>query len=234
MIHDGLAENGHYYSYVFDRSQSVWWKLDDHRVSKASEEDVMKEALGGDGYKSACNLFYMSKHIADLNDKNKVPVFSPQRAKSLRIPAGIQKDIERINAEYTLKTQHHLVQKAVQQINQCFKERLQKQDSQQGQLQQIVETKLYSFYYYLASINHRGYGRWTLLSQAVKELHPQRLGLKEIIAAKGPGELIDDEVYKLLKNHFSEKFLMLSESEAAQLRQREEEYKGLWKKALLL
>ena len=40
MIHDGLAENGHYYSYVFDRSQKIWWKLDDHRVSKATEEQV--------------------------------------------------------------------------------------------------------------------------------------------------------------------------------------------------
>lgn len=33
MIHDGVAENGHYYSYVYDRFQKVWWKLDDHRVS---------------------------------------------------------------------------------------------------------------------------------------------------------------------------------------------------------
>jgi hypothetical protein len=30
----------------------------------------MKEALGGDGYKSACNLFYISKHIANQIDKN--------------------------------------------------------------------------------------------------------------------------------------------------------------------
>jgi hypothetical protein len=36
----------------------------------------MKEALGGDGYKSACNLFYMSKHVADMIDKNSTPVFS--------------------------------------------------------------------------------------------------------------------------------------------------------------
>lgn len=129
MIHDGLAENGHYYSYVFDRSQKTWWKLDDHRVSKATEEQVMKEALGGDGYKSACNLFYMSKHIADMIDLQPMPVHGAQRAKSLRIPAPITKQIQLHNAQFDLKNQQHLVEKAVQQINQCFKERLNKQDN---------------------------------------------------------------------------------------------------------
>lgn len=61
MIHDGLAENGHYYSYVYDRVLKVWWKLDDHRVSQVDEQQVMSEAFGGEGYKSACNLFYISE-----------------------------------------------------------------------------------------------------------------------------------------------------------------------------
>lgn len=104
MIHDGVAENGHYYSYIYDRFQKVWWKLDDHRVSQANVEDVMKEALGGDGYKSACNLFYMSRHIADIIDKNRFSVFADQRARSVRIPASIQTEISRKNADFTLKT----------------------------------------------------------------------------------------------------------------------------------
>jgi ubiquitin carboxyl-terminal hydrolase 25/28 len=70
IIHDGLAENGHYYTYVFDRIKKLWWKLNDHRVSQEKEEVVMKESFGGDGYKSACNLFYISKQVADQIDKN--------------------------------------------------------------------------------------------------------------------------------------------------------------------
>ena len=93
MIHDGLAENGHYYTYVYDRSQKVWWKLDDNRVSQADIKDVMREALGGDGYKSACNLFYMSKHIADLIDANATPVYGNQRANHIKIPEKLLKQI---------------------------------------------------------------------------------------------------------------------------------------------
>mgnify|MGYP000965587584 FL=1 len=61
MIHDGLAENGHYYSYVYDRIQKCWWQLNDHNTFKVDEEYVMKEAMGdAKKYKSACNLFYIS------------------------------------------------------------------------------------------------------------------------------------------------------------------------------
>jgi len=66
MIHDGMAENGHYYSYIYDRLQKLWWRFDDHKVSVVEETIVMEEALGNQkGYKSACNLFYINNHITE-------------------------------------------------------------------------------------------------------------------------------------------------------------------------
>lgn len=85
MIHDGLAENGHYYTYLFDRIQNVWWKLNDHDVSMVDENIVMDEALGGKGYKSACNLFYINSHIADQFDNQNSPVYSQEFASKLPI-----------------------------------------------------------------------------------------------------------------------------------------------------
>jgi ubiquitin carboxyl-terminal hydrolase 25/28 len=40
IIHDGLANNGHYYTYVFERAMKKWWKLDDHKVEEAEEKAV--------------------------------------------------------------------------------------------------------------------------------------------------------------------------------------------------
>lgn len=34
--------------------------MNDHKVEMEQEEVVMQEALGGEGYKSACNLIYIS------------------------------------------------------------------------------------------------------------------------------------------------------------------------------
>jgi ubiquitin carboxyl-terminal hydrolase 25/28 len=61
LIHDGLAENGHYYTYIYDRRIKQWWQMNDHKVSLVAEELVMKDALGQNGdYKSCCNLVYIS------------------------------------------------------------------------------------------------------------------------------------------------------------------------------
>ena len=40
IIHDGLADNGHYYTYVYERAMNKWWKLDDHKVDGADEQIV--------------------------------------------------------------------------------------------------------------------------------------------------------------------------------------------------
>jgi len=38
MIHDGMAENGHYYTYLFDRIHKCWWQLNDHKAFKVDKE----------------------------------------------------------------------------------------------------------------------------------------------------------------------------------------------------
>lgn len=47
LIHDGFANMGHYYSYIYDRAKKIWWKFNDHMVSVESEEVVLSEAYGG-------------------------------------------------------------------------------------------------------------------------------------------------------------------------------------------
>jgi ubiquitin carboxyl-terminal hydrolase 25/28 len=41
MIHDGAADHGHYYSFIYDRANQAWWRFNDHTVSLESEEIVM-------------------------------------------------------------------------------------------------------------------------------------------------------------------------------------------------
>jgi ubiquitin carboxyl-terminal hydrolase 25/28 len=46
IIHDGLANNGHYTSFTYDRKNKVWWKANDHKIKMVSEDIVMADALG--------------------------------------------------------------------------------------------------------------------------------------------------------------------------------------------
>ena len=120
MIHDGLAENGHYYSYIYDRVLKVWWKLDDHRVSQVEEETVMKEAFGGEGYKSACNLFYISAHVSQIIENRKMPLFNTQRANELMIRPSISSEIKQSNLMFEDQLNKFTYQKKVEQISKEF------------------------------------------------------------------------------------------------------------------
>ena len=61
MIHQGFAESGHYYTYIYDRNLNQWWKFNDHTVSIESEDVVLQESFGGQfSSKSACSLIYVN------------------------------------------------------------------------------------------------------------------------------------------------------------------------------
>ena len=63
MIHDGTAESGHYYSFIYDRKQDVWWRFSDVNVSIELEEVVFREAFGGQtaNLKTAYSLIYVNE-----------------------------------------------------------------------------------------------------------------------------------------------------------------------------
>ena len=88
-----------------------------------------------------------------------------------------------------------------------FHLRMQKLEENSQTLEQLVELKIFSFFYYLKNCKLRGYGKWTILCQCVREQHPQNISLLDIIKSNVGKE---DDVYKGLLNQFSENFLQLS------------------------
>ena len=62
-IHDGSAESGHYYTIIKDHHQNVWREFNDIRVKTVEEETVLSQSKGGDGYKSAYWLVYISDKV---------------------------------------------------------------------------------------------------------------------------------------------------------------------------
>jgi hypothetical protein len=59
-------------------------------------------------------------------------------------------------------------------------------DDQEYSLQNVVELKIYSFMHYLRCIEFKGYAKWCILNQSVKEEHPQGTDLFTIIENMEP------------------------------------------------
>jgi len=65
LVHDGGAESGHYYAFVYDRHRNLWLRFNDHKVTVEDETIVFKEARGGSGNSCAYGLIYVNQRIAD-------------------------------------------------------------------------------------------------------------------------------------------------------------------------
>mgnify|MGYP000538839700 CR=1 FL=1 len=49
-------------------------------------------------------------------------------------------------------------------------------------LKDIVEVKIHSLFHFLKSISFKGYAKWSVINQVMKEEHPKKLGLSELKA----------------------------------------------------
>jgi hypothetical protein len=69
VIHEGEDNSGHYYSYIKNHIEGIWYKYDDHRVSGVTEEQVLGEAYGITKLKTSAYLvMYVSqKTIAEAS-----------------------------------------------------------------------------------------------------------------------------------------------------------------------
>jgi len=71
-VHDGNANSGHYYTFIYDRFNQKWRRFNDIRVSEVSEEDVFKESEGGHSWQTAYWVVYVEDSIAKVLDKNDI------------------------------------------------------------------------------------------------------------------------------------------------------------------
>lgn len=70
LIHEGDAELGHYYAFIFDRKEKQWYRFNDYKVTKENEGKVFDESFGGKGLKScAYGLLYIHEETAHLMEE---------------------------------------------------------------------------------------------------------------------------------------------------------------------
>jgi ubiquitin C-terminal hydrolase len=62
-IHDGDGAGGHYYSFIKDHFNKKWNMLNDHFVNEVALDVVMAHSVGGNKWKTAYWLIYISESM---------------------------------------------------------------------------------------------------------------------------------------------------------------------------
>jgi hypothetical protein len=58
LIHDGNADGGHYWAYIYDHTVKRWRKYNDMLITEVDEQEVFTKSIGGDGQTSAYYFIY--------------------------------------------------------------------------------------------------------------------------------------------------------------------------------
>ncbi|NWR46199.1 UBP28 hydrolase, partial [Regulus satrapa] len=66
LVHEGQANAGHYWAFIFDQPRKRWLKYNDISVTESSWEELERESFGGLRNASAYCLMYISDQVSPL------------------------------------------------------------------------------------------------------------------------------------------------------------------------
>ncbi|XP_044078440.1 ubiquitin carboxyl-terminal hydrolase 25 isoform X4 [Siniperca chuatsi] len=69
LVHEGQANAGHYWAYIYDPHQRCWMKYNDISVTKSSWEELVRDSFGGYRNASAYCLMYINDKKPFLTDE---------------------------------------------------------------------------------------------------------------------------------------------------------------------
>uniref|UniRef100_A0A8C3G285 Ubiquitin carboxyl-terminal hydrolase n=1 Tax=Cyclopterus lumpus TaxID=8103 RepID=A0A8C3G285_CYCLU len=84
LVHEGQANAGHYWAYIYDPHQRCWMKYNDISVTKSSWEELVRDSFGGYRNASAYCLMY-------INDKKPFLIEEEFDKETGQILSGIDK-----------------------------------------------------------------------------------------------------------------------------------------------
>lgn len=118
LVHEGQANAGHYWAYIFDHRESRWMKYNDIAVTKSSWEELVRDSFGGYRNASAYCLMY-------INDKPQFLIqeeFNKETGQALvgieTLPPDLRDFVEEDNQRFEKELEEwdaQLAQKALQE-----------------------------------------------------------------------------------------------------------------------
>ncbi|NXE78891.1 UBP28 hydrolase, partial [Cochlearius cochlearius] len=82
LVHEGQANAGHYWAYIYDQPRKSWLKYNDISVTESSWEELERDSFGGLKNASAYCLMYISdkvsRFVADKDDCSEVGQFEKE------------------------------------------------------------------------------------------------------------------------------------------------------------
>ncbi|KAM3127725.1 hypothetical protein pb186bvf_020157 [Paramecium bursaria] len=232
LIHEGAAESGHYYTYIYNPLLKKWFKFNDIHVTEVQEDKVLKDAYGDGKQKmNAYCLIYQKANLFE-NTQN-YPNYSKNSSYSQFISQNLKQEVEVDNIKFSNEiTEHNLIELAdcvVDLYNTIFQQ-VNEQVRRARQMKRNSFQILTSFPVYLRNeFDMVDIVKWAILDNAIREASQGQKDLRDLlqsqiflqrikynfeqnsIAQKIPQKfIVDKQLLKTLRYRYEEYMLKLN------------------------
>ena len=186
LVHEGGADRGHYFTYIFDQEHQLWRKFNDIHTSVVSESQVMEHALGGKGLFSAYSLVYVDPSLVQKSDLTRSYLLFKGKSQeedwyNSLIPENLKEEVDLDNFYFTQETQEFKVNSIIKEVQQLYLQRLSTlsrvfhEFKGEEPYQKVINIALHfrrkgeNFLY-----------KWVVLNNCVREVEPSNRGLLQL------------------------------------------------------
>ena len=222
LIHDGVAGSGHYYSFNRNLETQAWKRFNDIHVADENEENVFKEAVGGNGNVSAYCLVYLSDHIIQDELNSKVNAMEIQDNKIIEIerkhyldilPMDLVAEVEADNIVFHEEIEEYKFNSYLKSIIDTYKTRFDRiTQAVENKDKKAVPSYLNSFGCYLKNVGSvEEVLKWYIVDTTLQD-SPKKVKLHDLKNSPRLIKLLEDRLSSLAKP-YGFKHLVLSNSE---------------------
>ena len=168
LMHQGRAEAGHYFAYIFDIEEKVWRRYSDTYIKKVTSEEVFKNAIGNEDISAYCLIYIYKPYIENSGVFNgSIENLLENYAKI--IPDSIKNKVLESNDQFLYEIDSFKSLKIVEKIKRLYDDRFT-QVVHWGSDSSNSEKQLINLVMFLRLQRNENLARLTLLQLCVYEV----------------------------------------------------------------
>lgn len=168
LMHQGNAEAGHYFAYIYDIDEKVWRRYSDTYIKKVTSEEVMKNAIGNDDTSAYC-LFYIYQPYIKNSGVFHSSLESLLENYSNLIPEHIKSKVLQNNDLFLDEVDNYKSNQIIEKIKRLYDNRFTQLVYWTNE-NSLIEKQLINFVMYLKLQRNEHLARWVLLDLCVTEV----------------------------------------------------------------
>ncbi|CAK67183.1 unnamed protein product (macronuclear) [Paramecium tetraurelia] len=179
LIHEGAAESGHYYTYIYNPFLKHWFKFNDINVTQVSEEKVLRDAYG-DG-KSKTNAYCLIYQRSDHFEPQSYSDYTNNSVYAQYIQQNLYEEVTNDNKKFSIEQKEYELVELGDLVVEIYNVQFQQVNEMARKFKNRNGNPLNNFPTYLRTLldQMNDLVKWSILDYAIREASQGKRNLRD-------------------------------------------------------